>query len=143
MLNSLNYQGRLTADPELKYTASQVAHCEFTIAWSEKYKEVETKCFLRCKAWRSTAEFVSKYFGKGAMIVIEGHLVTEEWEKEGQKQSRTVCQIDKVHFAGSKSESSQNQATVQTQPAQQTSAGSLDDFMQIPDGLNDEDLPFN
>ena len=62
MVNKLIYQGRLTADPELKRTQSDVSNMEFTIAWSEKYKESETKCFLRCKAWRNTAEFIDKYF---------------------------------------------------------------------------------
>ena len=82
MINSVNFQGRLVRDIELKHTDSQVAHTEFTIAWSEKYKEVETKCFLRCKAWRQSAEFLSKYFSKGQEIAISGHLVTEEWEIE-------------------------------------------------------------
>jgi single-strand DNA-binding protein len=102
MLNRLNYQGRLTADIELKQTQSGVSFTEFTIAWSEKYKEVETKCFLRCKAWRQTAEFISKYFKKGSEILVEGRLVTEQWEKDGQAQSRTICDIEKVHFCGSK-----------------------------------------
>ena len=107
MLNKLNYQGRFTADPELKQTQSGVSFMEFTIAWSEKYKEIETKCFLRCKAWRQTAEFISKYFSKGSEILIEGRLVTEQWEKDGQSQSRTICDIEKVHFCGSKSEGQQ------------------------------------
>ena len=107
MLNKLNYQGRFTADPELKQTQSGVFFMEFTIAWSEKYKEIETKCFLRCKAWRQTAEFISKYFSKGSEILIEGRLVTEQWEKDGQIQSRTICYVEKVHFCGSKSDGQQ------------------------------------
>lgn len=103
MLNKIEYQGRLTADIELKQTQSGVSFTEFTIAWSEKYKEIETKCFLRCKAWRQTAEFVSKYFKKGSEILIEGRLVTEQWEKDGQTQSRMICDVEKVHFCGSKS----------------------------------------
>ena len=110
MLNKLEYQGRLTADIELKQTQSGVSFTEFTVAWSEKYKEVETKCFLRCKAWRQTAEFVSKYFKKGSEILIEGRLVTEQWEKDGQTQSRTICDVEKVHFCGSKSDNGGNSA---------------------------------
>lgn len=131
MINSLNFQGRLVRDIELKYTDSQVAHTEFTIVWSEKYKEAETKCFLRCKAWRQSAEFLSKYFCKGQEIAITGHLVTEEWEKDGEKQSRTICMVDKVHFCGSKSTNTE-----------QSAEGSADGFMNIPDGI-DEELPFN
>lgn len=131
MLNSVNYQGRLTRDVELKRTSSDIAYAEITIAWSEKYKDSETKCFLRCKAWRSTAETLSKYFCKGKEIVISGHLVTEEWEKDGQKQSRTICQIDKVHFCGSKSSSGSGD----------TAKGD-DGFMSVPEEI-DSQLPFN
>jgi single-strand DNA-binding protein len=131
MINSVNFQGRLVRDIELKYTDSQVAHTEFTVAWSEKYKEAETKCFLRCKAWRQTAEFLSKYFAKGQEIAISGRLVTEEWEKDGEKQSRTICMVDKAHFCGSKLSDSEK-----------TANNSGNDFMSIPDGI-DEELPFN
>lgn len=132
MINSVNFQGRLVRDIELKHTDSQVAHTEFTIAWSEKYKEVETKCFLRCKAWRQSAEFLSKYFSKGQEIAISGHLVTEEWEKEGEKQSRTICMVDKIHFCGSKSSNTEAPAN-----------GSDTGFVNVPDGIEDEELPFN
>lgn len=131
MINSVNYQGRLVRDIELKYTDSQVAYTEFTIAWSEKYKEVETKCFLRCKAWRQSAEFISKYFAKGQEIAINGHLVTEEWEKEGEKQSRTICMVDKVHFCGNKANNSDS-----------NSQNSNTNFVNVPEGM-EEELPFN
>lgn len=137
MLNSLSYQGRLVKDVELKKTSSDIPYCEITIAWSEKYKESETKCFLRCKAWRSTAEMLSKFFHKGKEIAINGHLVTEEWEKDGQKQSRTICQIDKVHFCGSKSDSN-GSAAPDTSKAD-------DGFMSVPEEIDAElaQLPFN
>lgn len=104
MVNKVIYQGRLTADIELKEVGG-FNMTEFSVAWSEKYKETERKCFLRCKAWRNTAEFLQKYFKKGQEILIEGSLITEEWEKDGQKQSRTICNVEKVNFCGSKSES--------------------------------------
>lgn len=130
MINKTLYQGRLTRDIELKKTSSDIAYTEFSVAWSEKYKESETKCFLRCKAWRSTAEFLQKYFSKGQEIGIEGHLITEEWEKDGQKQSRTICQVDKVHSCGSKSD---KQNAVE-KPS--------DDFVNVPEEIDNE-LPFN
>ena len=132
MLNKIEYQGRLTADVELKQTQSGVSFTEFTIAWSEKYKEVETKCFLRCKTWRQTAEFVSKYFKKGSEILIEGRLVTEQWEKDGQTQSRTICDVEKVHFCGSKSDNGGNSS-----PTYQ--ANNATKFEEIGD---DDSLPF-
>ena len=139
MINSLNYQGRLVRDVELKHTESGVACTEFTIAWSEKYKEIETKCFLRCKAWRQTAEFLERYFEKGQEIAITGHMVTEEWEKDGEKQSRTICIVDKIHFCGSKNSS----ANMNNQDSPQPSSAAGDGFMNIPDGVDDEGLPFN
>jgi single-strand DNA-binding protein len=127
MLNKIEYQGRLTKDIELKRTSSDIAYCEFTIAWSEKYKEAATKCFLRCKAWRNTAEMLNNYFQKGKEILIEGHMITEEWEKDGQKQSRNICQIDRVHFCGKKEDGG--------------SVTAPDEFANVPEG--DTDLPFN
>lgn len=139
MVNKLIYQGRLTKDIELKHTQSNVAYCEFTIAWSEKYKEVETKCFLRCKAWRTTAEFLPKYFSKGKEIAIEGHMTTEEWDdKEGQHQTRTICLIDKVHFCGSKGSGSGSSSA--PAPAAPTDENG---FMDIPEGAEDDGLPFD
>lgn len=133
MINKMILQGRLTADIELRRTQSDVANTEFTIAWSEKYKEVETRCFMRCKAWRQTAEFLDKYFRKGQEILIEGHMVTEEWAKDGDKKSRTICLIDKVNFCGSKSN---NGSSIPPKT-------DADGFANIPDDVEDDELPFN
>jgi single-strand DNA-binding protein len=136
VVNKLIYQGRLVADPELKRTQSDVSNMEFTIAWSEKYKEAETKCFLRCKAWRNTAEFIDKYFKKGQEIIIEGHMVTEQWEDGEEKKSRTICVVDKAHFCGSKADS------VPIGANQSSPIPGTDGFENIPDGI-DEELPFS
>lgn len=136
MLNRVLYQGRLTKDIELRYTQSGVAYCNFTVAWSETYKEIETKCFLNCKAWRGAAETLANYFHKGKEIIVEGRLNTEEWEQDGEKRSRTVLSVDKVHFCGKK-EGAPAQASGQA-------SGSA-----LPNGSdwaaeanNDDDLPF-
>ena len=128
MINKTILQGRFVKKPELE-TKGGFPYCEFTVAWSEKYKENESKCFLRCKSWRNTAEFVEKYFDKGQECVIEGQMQTEEWEKDGQHQSRTICVVDKVHFAGSKASNN-------------GSSSNNGDFMSIPDNVAEE-LPFN
>lgn len=99
--NKVIYQGRLVRDIELQEKGG-FKYAEPTIAWSEKYKDIEKKCFLRCKAWRATAELLANHFKKGQEIIIDGKLITEEWEKDGQKQSRTICEIERVHFCGSK-----------------------------------------
>ena len=132
MLNKVILQGRLTAKPELKSTANGVMMSEFTVAWSEKYKEKETKCFMRCKAWKKTAEFISIYFDKGQEILIEGKLITEQWESEGKPQSRTICQVDSVNFCGNKTQNS----SPQEQPQQQEI---LENFVEVEP---EEELPF-
>ena len=124
MINKVVIQGRLTKDPELRQTQSGVSVLLFTVAWSEKYKEVETKCFLLCKAWRTSAEFIAKYFHKGQEIVIDGRMVTEEWK---ENESVTLCLVDHAHFCGPKSTGERPKSD--------------DDFMAIPDGL-EEELPF-
>lgn len=138
MLNRICYQGRLVKNPEIKVTQNNVSKLEFTIAWSEKYKDAETKCFLRCIAWRNTAEFISNYFSKGDEITIEGRMVTEQWtDPDGKTQSRTVCVIDKANFCGPKKESAN------TSPANNQTSPSNDGFMNIPDNVDDSGLPFN
>ena len=130
MINKVILQGRLVRDIEIKDVGG-FNMTEFTVAWSDKYKDTEKKCFLRCKAWRSTADFLSKFFTKGQELIIEGQMITEEWEKEGQKQSRSICNVEKVNFCGSKAG-----ANTDNSPKP-----SPDDFISIPDGL-DEELPF-
>ena len=134
MVNKMILQGRLTADPELRQTQSSISVIEFTVAWSEKYNEIETKCFLRCRAWRGTAEFISKYFTKGQEIAVEGKIITEQWEKDGQPQSRTICDVEKVHFCGSKSNNINTTTT-----AENATQGNIEGFTPID---NDDDLPF-
>lgn len=129
MVNRTVVQGRFTADPEVKQVGG-FSMVEFTVAWSDKYKEREDKCFLRCKAWRGMADFVGQYFKKGQECVVEGKLMTEEWEKDGKKQSRTICNVEKVHFSGSKSSASSS------------SDNATDDFMKIDPKANEE-LPFS
>lgn len=129
MVNKVIFQGRFTADPQLEEKGG-FDLCEFTIAWSDNYKGKETKCFLRCKSWREQAKFVSQYFSKGQECVVEGRLVTESWEKDGQKQSRVICNVEKVNFCGPKANGNSN-----PNPPDDS------DFMKIPEG-DTEELPF-
>lgn len=106
MVNHTVLQGRLCADPELRTTQSGVSVCSFRVAWSEKYKETETKLLLTCTAWRGTGELVSKYFAKGQEIVVEGKLSTRDWEdRDGNKHSSIEMTVERVHFCRPKSDS--------------------------------------
>lgn len=147
MVNCMILQGRLTRDPELSTTPSGVEVVKFTVAWSEKYKETETKCFLNCTAWRATAAFVSNYFKKGQEIVVQGKLTTREYtDKEDKKRTATEITCDQVSFCGSKSDNSDgghyNNNTVATQQVAETPVdiGNLSDFEDVPD--DGKPLPF-
>lgn len=134
MINHLILQGRLVADPELRQTQSGTNVCSFRVAWSEKYKEIETKLFLSCTAWRGTGEMISKYFSKGKEIIVEGKLSTRTWEKDGENRSSIELTVDKAHFCGPKDGDSTN-----TSATYQELAGSGGWFTELAD---DGDLPF-
>lgn len=99
-LNKVVLIGRLTRDPELRYTSSELAVAEFRIAVDRPFKSAsgERKTdFFRCKAWRQTAEFVSKYLSKGRLIAVEGRIETNEFTgQDGIKKYFTDIVCDNV-----------------------------------------------
>ena len=105
MLNRIILMGRLTHDPELRRTQSDTPVCSFSLAVDRDYKrdgEKETD-FIDIVAWRSTADFVSKYFTKGRMAVVEGRLQIRDWmDKEGGKRRSAEVIADNVYFGDSK-----------------------------------------
>ena len=106
MLNKIVLMGRLTRDPELRKTQSGAAVASFTLAVDRDYKpqdgERETD-FIDIVAWRGTGEFVSKYFTKGRMAVVEGRLQVRDWtDKDGNKRRSTEVVADNVYFGDSK-----------------------------------------
>lgn len=108
MLNHVVLMGRLTRDPELRRTGSGVAVASFSIAvdrdYSPKDGEKETD-FFDIVAWRQTGEFVSKYFSKGRMAVVEGRLQVRKWKnKDGENRYSTEVVADHVYFGDSKKE---------------------------------------
>lgn len=104
-INIVALTGRLTRDPEIKQTQSGVAVCSFSIAVDRAYKSGEERQadFIRCTAWRHSAEFLSKYFHKGDMVGVTGHLQVRSWETEdGQKREATEVVVDALSFVGGK-----------------------------------------
>lgn len=105
MLNKIVVMGRLTRDPELRYTKSQTPVASFTLAVDRDYVQDgasrETD-FIDCVAWRGTAEFVSNYFRKGSMAVVSGRLQIREWEKDGNKRKTAEIVVDNVYFGESR-----------------------------------------
>lgn len=101
-LNHSIIQGHMTKEPELKTTPSGISYLNFRLGWNEKIKDVQQNAFPECKAWRQTAETISKYVKKGQEIIVEGKLLTEEWDKDGQHYSKLIIAVDKFHFCGKK-----------------------------------------
>ena len=105
MFNLVVLTGRLTADPELKYTQNNVPVCSFSIAVDRRYKQGEERQadFINITAWRQTAEFVSKYFSKGSMIGIEGSIQTRRYQdKDGNNRTAFEVVANNVQFVESK-----------------------------------------
>jgi len=109
MLNHIVIMGRLTRDPELRYTQSQTPVASFSVAVDRDRSNKQTgereTDFIDCVAWRSTAEFVSKYFRKGSMAVVAGRLQMRDWtDRDGNKRRSAEIVADSVYFGESKGE---------------------------------------
>lgn len=112
MLNHISIMGRLTRDPELRYTNAGTPVASFTLAVDRDFKnqngEKETD-FIDCVAWKSTGEFVSKHFSKGRMAIVAGRLQIREWTDEnGGKRRNAEVVAGNVYFGDSKKESNTN-----------------------------------
>lgn len=104
MLNKIIIMGRLVRDPELRHTQSDTAVASFTLAVDRDGKDKGVD-FIECVAWRGTADFVSKYFSKGRMAIVEGRLQMREWtDKEGNKRRTAEVVASSVYFGDSKRE---------------------------------------
>ena len=110
MLNKCFLLGRLTKDPEIRRTNGGTAVTSFTLAVDRDFKtngEKETD-FIEVVAWRNTAEFVSKYFSKGRMAIVEGRLQIRDWtDKNGNKRRTAEVVADNVYFGDSKRENTE------------------------------------
>ena len=148
MLNKIILMGRLTRDPELRRTGSGTAVTSFSLAVDRDFKsqsgEKETD-FIDIVAWRNTAEFVSKYFTKGRMAVVEGRLQIRDWtDKDGGKRRSAEVVADNVYFGDSKRDGGDSSgysaapAYKNAAPSNFNAGGS--DFAEI--GEDDGELPF-
>ena len=107
MLNHIVIMGRLTRDPELRYTQTNTPVASFTLAVDRDFADKTTgerqTDFIDCVAWRSTGEFVSKYFQKGSMAAVSGRLQIRDWtDREGNKRRSAEIVVDNVYFGDSK-----------------------------------------
>lgn len=120
MFNRCIFMGRLVADPEFRQTQSGIPVCRFRIAVNRPKKQdgSQEADFIGCTAWRNTAEFISRYFSKGQMILVEGQLRNNDYtDNDGVKHYGMDVLCENVRFTGSKIEDGQQQAQ---QPHQAT-----------------------
>ena len=138
MINKVILMGRLTKDPELRYTNNKTPVCSFTIAVNNGYGEKQQTDFINCVAWNKTAEFVTKYFIKGRMIIIaDGRISTRSWEtQDGKRAYATEVVANEVNFGESKTSPQLNTPQTAAQPPMQDDD---DDFTLLDE---DDDLPF-
>ena len=126
MLNHITIMGRLTSSPEFRRTGNGIAVTAFTLAVDRDY----------CVAWRSTAEFVDKYFDRGQMAVVSGRLQIRDWEdKDGNKRRKAEVVADNVYFGEQKRDAGVNGA-----PSYGVKPAPASDFA-VLEG-EDEGLPF-
>jgi single-strand DNA-binding protein len=97
-LNNIIIGGRLTRDPELKHSQSGVAICRLSICNNQRRREAEVATFLDCTAFGKTAETIAEHMTKGQRIVITGKIRQENWEKDGEKRSKLVVDVDRFDF---------------------------------------------
>lgn len=146
-MNSVALLGRITKDLELKTGgAKNTSFGRFNLAVNRNYKNADGKYdadFINCLAFGKTAETIAKYFKKGSQIAVNGHIQTGNYtNKDGQKVYTTDVIIDNFDFVGSSSEKNGGEPVRTIEPGELSqSQGQEDDFMKIPDGI-DEELPF-
>lgn len=137
-LNKVILGGRISNDLELKQTTSGISVITFSIAINRRgSKDEQQKAdFIEIKAWRQTAEFVSRYFRKGSSICIVGELQTDSWtDQQGQKRYKTYVNASEAMFVDSKSDDGAGQNDY-------NAYGSAAPAPQFEDIKEDEDLPF-
>jgi single-strand DNA-binding protein len=136
MLNNAVIMGRICNDLEVKKTQSGVSVCRFAVAVDRAYAkqgEERQTDFIDILAWRSTADFIEKYFTKGQMIAVQGSIQTGSYEKDGIKRRTFEIVAENVSFCGSKSESNGASETPSFSNAD------TDDFVS---SVDDDELPF-
>ena len=152
-MNKVILMGRLTRDPEVRYSAGEnaLAIARYTLAVDRRFRRdgEASADFISCVSFGRTAEFAEKYFRQGLKIAVTGRIQTGSYtNREGQKVYTTEVVVEDQEFAESKATSDANVGSFshaggfQQAPAPTPAADAGDGFMNIPDGI-DEELPFN
>lgn len=126
-MNKVILKGRLTSTPELKQTQNGVAVTKFTVAVNRRFDREKTD-FINCEAWRSTAEFISKFFCKGKEIAVIGELHIDKTEKDGKTNYFTNVVVDEAEFCGNKADGAATKGEVTECASNFEEIGSMDDL---------------
>lgn len=122
-MNTVQLIGRMTKDPEVRYTQTGVANTSFTLAVNRNFKNANGEReadFIMCTAWRKTAELISQYLNKGSMVGVSGRIQTRNYEnQQGQRVYVTEVVVDEVTFVESKNNQSNNSGQNQQNYGQQ------------------------
>ena len=145
MLNTITIMGRLTRDPELRTTQSGTPVASFTVACERDFAgqdQEKVTDFIDCVAWRQGGEFVSKYFHKGNMIIVDGRLQSRKWEdRDGNKRTSWEINADHCYFGESKrSDSAAEPRSDSNAPVPEYKGPEHQQFVDLSDG--DGELPF-
>mgnify|MGYP000884724105 FL=1 len=145
-MNKVILMGRLTRDPDVRYSDQSSAVARFTLAVDRRFKrdgDQQTADFISCVAFGKTGEFIERYCHQGTKLVVEGRIQTGSYtNRDGNKVYTTDVVAENVEFAESKAAAANNEGGYQAARPEPSSA-SGDGFMNIPDGVEDEGLPFN
>jgi single-strand DNA-binding protein len=150
-MNKVVLMGRLTADPEIRYTQSNIGVVRFSLAVDKRQKSQDGKReadFFSCLGFQQTAEFCNKYFRKGQQVLVEGRLQNNNWtDKDGIKRYSTEIVLEQVYFADSKKNDQSNIKTRFDSENDNTSKNNPQNGGETSDGIyslnaDDEDLPF-
>ena len=143
-MNKVQIIGRITKDPEVKYTQNQLPFCNFIIAVDRRFKDANGQRqadFIACVAWRATADFIGKYFRKGSKIAVVGSIQTRSYEdQEGKKHLVTEVVVDEAEFVESKSSGNAN-ANANT--AGNASPATQEQEVGEPMEVGNADMPFD
>ena len=131
-MNKIIIMGRLTRDPEIRQTQNGKIISSFSIAVDDSYGDKKSVSFIEVKSFGKTAETISKYFSKGKMILLEGKLKQETWEKDGKQYSKTLVFADGFTFLPEKKENQYQEPTQSANKAEAFDNGDNDD----------DDIPF-
>lgn len=143
-VNRVILLGRLGNSPELKYTNSGTAVCNFSLATSESYKKKdgtkeEKTEWSKIVVWGKVAENVNKYLSKGSLVFVEGKLETRAWEdKNGQKRYTTEIVASRIDFVGGRENKGENQK----QPSKDAGVMNQNYTLEVDQSFTTDDLPF-